>query len=201
MKAQEALSKGRNWLVSLVAVVGWYWSVARTRVEDLELSEEAERLVYECLLPGVYWEAAAGRARTPDERHRLRALAERLQEQAWQAPGALAALPQEQRGQVEQMARETAGLFSRSSSCVEGRNGHLALHHHGQGRLSETRLKALTVVHNYLLERADGTTAAERFFGARPTDLFGWLLQRLPDLPRPAAKRPPKAAPTTPRAR
>ena len=200
LKGREALSKGRTWVVSLVAVVGWFWTVARTRVEELALSEEAERQVYECLLPGVYWQAAADRARTPDERDRLGRLAERLQEQAWQTGGALAGLPEEERRQVEQVARETAGLFSRSSSCVEGRNGRLALHHHGQGRLSEQKLKALTVIHNYLLKRADGTTAAERFFGARPTDLFGWLLQRLPDLPRPAARRPPKATPTTPRA-
>jgi hypothetical protein len=77
---------------------------------------------------------------------------------------------------------------------VEGRNGRLSLHHHGQGRLSAARLKALGVVHNYLSRRADGTTAAERFFGSKPRDVFGWLLERLPELPRPAARRPKKPA-------
>ena len=47
-------------------------------------------------------------------------------------------------------------------------------------------------IHNYLVVRPDGTTAAERFFGQKPRDLFDWLLQRLPDLPRPASKRPRK---------
>src|SRR4051794_26453895 len=62
------------------------------------------------------------------------------------------------------------------------------------------RLKALTVIHNYRTQRADGTTAAERFFGKKPRDLFTWLLERLPDLPRPAAKRPNKATQTSAKA-
>jgi hypothetical protein len=199
-QAQAAVQKSRTWLGALVAVVAWFWSLAERRVEELGLSEAAEQLVYERLLPGLYWRAAAGRARTAQERERLRELAERLQQQAWRSGGALAALPVDERQQAERVAREVAGLFSRSSSCVEGRNGRLALYHHGQGRLSERKLKALTVVHNYLVERADGTSAAERFFGTRPRDPFTWLLERLPDLPRPAAKRPPKTAPSTPRA-
>ncbi len=32
--------------------------------------------------------------------------------------------------------------------------------------------------------------AAERFFGQKPKDVFSWLLERMPDLPRPARKRP-----------
>jgi hypothetical protein len=56
-------------------------------------------------------------------------------------------------------------------------------------RLSDRKLTALTGVHNYFVKRADGTTAAERFFGAKPRDLFEWLLDRV-DIPgRPAQKR------------
>ena len=51
----------------------------------------------------------------------------------------------------------------------------------------------MTVIHNYQSTRPDGTTAAERFFGKKPRDVFNWLLERLPDLPRPAAKRPQRA--------
>ncbi|MEF8770227.1 DUF6399 domain-containing protein [Candidatus Accumulibacter contiguus] len=43
----------------------------------------------------------------------------------------------------------------RSSSGVEGRNGQLALHHQGRHRLSDRKLAALTVVHNYHIRRAD----------------------------------------------
>ena len=76
-----------------------------------------------------------------------------------------------------------------SSSCVEGRNGRLSLYHHGQGPLHKERLQALTVWHNYGCERWDGTTAAERFFGSKPRPLFEWLLERMPELPRPAQRR------------
>jgi hypothetical protein len=87
---------------------------------------------------------------------------------------------------VERVGREAVSRFVRSSSCVEGRNGQLSLHHHGSHALSPGKLKALTVLHNYFIERADGSTAAERFFGQKPANLFEWLLQRFPDPARPA---------------
>ena len=76
------------------------------------------------------------------------------------------------------------------SSGVEGRNGQLALHHHGRHRLSDRKLAALTAVHNYHIRRADGTTAAERFFGRAHEALFAEVLQRMPLPPRPARRRP-----------
>jgi hypothetical protein len=75
-------------------------------------------------------------------------------------------------GLAETVARECADLFQRSSSPVEGRNGHLDLFHHGHHRLMTRKLKALTATHNYLKQRPDGTTAAERFFGKKPRDLL-----------------------------
>ena len=63
---------------------------------------------------------------------------------------------------------------------MEGRNGQLSLRHHGLHRLTTRKLGALGVLHNYLAKRPDGTTAAERFFGARPKPLMPWLLSRLP---------------------
>ena len=72
---------------------------------------------------------------------------------------------------------------------MEGRNGRLSLQQHGHSRVSERRLKALTVIHNYMVKRADGTTAAQRFFGQGHKDVFSWLLDRMPDLPRPAQQR------------
>jgi hypothetical protein len=155
----------------------------------LDLPEEAERAVCERLLPGLYWQQAAARARTAEERARKAELAERLLSETWAEGGALGRLKPGEQEEVMRVSREVVGLFARSRSCVEGRNGRLSLFHHGQTRLSAGRLKALTVIHNYVSERADGTTAAERFFGKKPRDVFAWLLRRLPDLPRPAARR------------
>ena len=73
---------------------------------------------------------------------------------------------------------------------MEGRNGQLSLRHHSLHCLQPEKPKALTVIHNYFLERDDGTTAAERFFEAAPRDLFGYLLDHLPLPARPAKKRP-----------
>jgi hypothetical protein len=192
-KAEEALSRGRRWVQLLVAAMEWFWAVARVCVEELDLPQQAERAVYEQLLPGLYWQQAARRARTAEERRQQEALAERLLGEAWAEGGVLSRLQQEDQEGVRRVSNEVVGLFARSSSCVEGRNGRLALFHHGQTRLSAGRLKALTVIHNYVSQRADGTTAAERFFGKKPRDVFAWLLERLPDLPRPAAKRPTRA--------
>ena len=191
-KATVALAKAEQWATALVAALGWFWTVAATKVEELDLAEQAEQAVNEELLPGLYWQAAARRGRTAEERQQKQELAERFLRQAWRTGGALGQLPEPRRQEVQRVAKEVVGLFCRSSSCAEGRNGRLSLLHHGQCRLSAGRLKALTAVHNYLAERPDGTTAAQRFFGQQPRDLFTGLLQRLPDLPRPAAKRPRK---------
>ena len=65
---------------------------------------------------------------------------------------------------------------------MEGRNGQLALRHHGLHRLSDRKLSALTGVHNYFIKRQDKTTAAERLFGTKPRDMFEFLLGKI-DLP------------------
>ncbi len=187
-KAQQAACKARTWVATLMGAVAWFWCLANARLEELELSEGQERVVKERLLAGHYWAMAARRARTAPERKRLAEMAEGLQEAAWQA-GEMLSLPEEERKEVQEVARQIAGLFQRSSSCVEGRNGRLSLQHHGHSRVSERRLKALTVIHNYMVKRSDGTTAAERLFGQQHKDVFPWLLERMPDLPRPAPKR------------
>lgn len=138
------------------------------------------------LLPAIYLEGASQRASPAEERRRLQSLSQLLHAHARDGP--LRDLPPSQQAEVEQVLKDCAGLFQRSSSCVEGKNGRLALHHHGLHRLSTRKLKALTTLHNYFLQRPDGTTAAQRFFGACPHDLFDWVLQRLPLPPRPGRR-------------
>jgi hypothetical protein len=186
---EETQAKGRKWITALVASMAWFWSVARQRLQELALPEEAEKAAEEKLLAGLYWQQAARRGRMPADRRHKRELAERLLKEAWAEGGPLSRLQEQERELVQRLAGEVVGLFSRSSSCVEGRNGRLALHHHGHTRLSDGRLKALTVVHNYVVRRDDDTTAAERFFGVKQRDTFAWLLERMPNLPKPAAKR------------
>ena len=83
------------------------------------------------------------------------------------------------------MARQ----FQRSSSAVEGRNGCLSqMYHNGRG-LTENRLRALTVIHNYGIKREDGTTAAMRLFDTEFPDLFSWLLGNMGELSLPRKNR------------
>jgi hypothetical protein len=184
-----AVTRVRGWLVPLVVTVGWFWDMVALFLERLNLSAVQERAVREYVLPGLYWQREARRGRDPEQRRQRRELSTRLLAAAWSSDSPLGSLPLRERESLERVCREAVALFQRSSSCVEGRNGRLSLLHHGHGPLSAGRLQALTVVHNYLSRRADGTTAAERFFGSKPRAVFDWLLERLPDLPRPAQRR------------
>jgi hypothetical protein len=186
---REKLAKARRVLPRLVASLAWLWHNVRLLVDSLGLSESEQRAVSEQLLPGLYWCAAGQRGRTAADKKRLGGLAQSCLDKAWQAGGVLDSLSAEKKEEVQRVGAEAVGRFVRSSSCVEGRNGWLSLHHHGCHALSPGKLKALTVLHNYFVERTDGTTAAQRFFGQKPADLFEWLLERVPDPPRPAKRR------------
>jgi hypothetical protein len=184
----QGIRKAHRLLPLFTSTLAFFHSEIRTRLGNLGLPPDVTEVVEQHLVPAAYLERAAAKAQPADARPPLRDLAVRLRELP-QATAMLAALDSEQRAHVERVAAECADLFQRSSSCVEGRNGQLSLQHHGLHRISASRLQALTVVHNFFLRRADGTTAAERFFGAKPDDLFPQLLRRLPMPARPAASR------------
>jgi len=105
------------------------------------------------------------------------------------ASASWAAVPTGLRAQAEAVARECTWLFIRSSACVEGRNGQLALHHHHLHRIPAKKLAALTTVHNYGTFRDDGTSPASRLFGQSHRDLFEYLCEHMPDPPHPRRRR------------
>ena len=92
------------------------------------------------------------------------------------------------RARVLTVAQRCVDLFVRTSSPVEGRNGQLSLHHHRTHHLTPALLKALTVIHNYVITRRDGTTAAERFAGKKHDDLFAHLVAIMPTPARPRVR-------------
>ena len=181
--SRERLDKARRVLPGLVAAVAFFWVRLRAAAVACYGTDAAwvERLV-----AGMYLRAASGKARCAAERKRLQSLAQECLSAARRGCGE----PPGGWSLAESRARQWAGWFQRSSSCVEGRNGVLSLHHHGLHRLSGRRLSALTALHNYWLRGSDGTTAAERFFGRKPADLFEHLLECMPLPARPAARRP-----------
>lgn len=188
-RSLKKIQKAQRLVGEMVATIAFVWLGIRARVEALSLATEVEQAVYDHLIPAIYLHLVSGKVGHAAQRQQLREKSEALLSPLLARAGPLAGLDQAELVLLEQVALECAQLFQRSSSCVEGRNGLLALFHHSLHRLSRRKLSALTTVHNYFVKRSDGTTAAERFFGSPPKDLFEWLLERV-DIPgRPAQKR------------
>ena len=187
-RAREHLAKAQRLTVPWLATLAFFWATVHTRAEALDLAPDLEQAVLTQLIPALYLERVAGRRTQAADRHRLMALSASLLEPLRQPTHPLQALAPARRAQIEATATGCADLFQRSSSCVEGRNGHLSLYHHGSHRLSDRKLAALTALHNYYVRRPDGTTAAERFFGRAHPALFEQVLAHV-DLPPPPRQK------------
>jgi hypothetical protein len=185
----KRIDKARRVVPKMVATLAFYHSTVNTTVAALALPPEAAYVVLHLLIPAFYLQRVAGKARTAAERAAHQALADSLMARARAPDGPLASLAPALLDRVLRVAADCAALFHRASSCVEGRNGQLALRYHCLHRLSTRKLAALTTLHNYFIRRQDGTTAAERFFGAPPADLFQYLLDHLNVPARPAKSR------------
>ena len=143
------------------------------------------------VLPAFYLEKAAAQSSETERRERLldraRELVRPLQE-ADESP--LLMLSEATVTHLFTLGRSWVRMYERTSSCVEGRNGQLSRYQHGHRRLSARKLAALTVLHNFWTTRDDDTTPAQRLFQQPTADLFDYLLDVMPNLPRPAQKRP-----------
>lgn len=185
----QKIAKAKRVVVAMIATLAFFWLTLRAKVEQLALPPAVERAVYDQLIPAIYLDLVSEKVTEAPQRHALKKKVAELLAPLQDTASPLQGLAPEDLHTIEQVARECAQLFQRSSSCVEGRNGQLALRHHSLHRLRDQKLAALTTVHNYFVPRSDGTTAAERFFGTKPGNLFEWVLARV-DLPGwPAQKR------------
>ena len=178
----QKIAKAKRVVVTMVATLAFFWLTLRAKVEHLALPPAVERAMYDQLIPAIYLDLVSEKVAAAPQRHALKKKVAELLAPLHGAASPLQGLTPEDLHVIEQVAQECAELFQRSSSCVEGRNGQLALRHHSLHRLRDQKLAALTTVHNYFVKRSDGTTAAERFFSAKPGNLFEWVLERV-DLP------------------
>lgn len=183
--ALDKIKKARRVCTSLVGTIAFYWMMLNELIESLSLSCLHEQLLRDTLIPAYYLMIASKKAKTAALRQQIKQKAEQLfsdldNNEVW--------FDTDQTEQILLMnaAKNCAQLFQRSSSCLEGRNGYLSLRHHGLHHLSERKLGALTVIHNYFTTRPDHTTAAERLFGKKPRDLFEYITKTLPSVSRPA---------------
>ena len=185
----EHIDKARRVVAAMITTVTFFHRTIGNWIEQLCLPEPLEQFIVERWIPARYIELVAERATDSETRVRLRQAAAKLMPSPQHIGSMLSSLCDNDRLLIAYTVEQCAQLFQRSSSAVEGRNGHLSLFHHGHHRLPETKLAARTVIHNYMKLRPDATTAAERFFGHPPQDLFQWLLERMSPPSRPAKPR------------
>ena len=180
--SRKLLEKSERMVPKMVATLRFYERCERQQIDALGLPPDEEALLRNHLIPAAYLERVA-RQSEPAERRRT------LQARAVQLRAGVSQIPLDRLSGLQAVADACIHVFQRSSSCVEGRNGRLSQYHHALRGLTVLRQNTLTVLHNYLPSQSGEPTPAERFFGARPADLVGTLLEQLPDPPRPARSR------------
>ena len=184
-KQKKKLEKSKGSLGSMITVLAFFFSFLTLMVKSMGLDGLHGQL-FEQLVSIQYLRMCLQRAKKKRQKERIKGTIEKLEEMLgknhlW------GEITEEVKSKWWCQALECAQVFQRSSSCVEGRNGQLSLKFHAFRRIKADSLKVLTVLHNFFIKRADGTTAAERFFGQKPRDLFTWLLDKV-ELPRPRKK-------------
>jgi hypothetical protein len=188
----ERIAKAERVVPKMQATLEFVSGYVRQRVRQLDLAQPASYAMHAHLIPSYYLERVAS-TRTVTQGEPLRTLAQRLRTPLFKPGGALSHLPLAEQSQLKAEATKLADVFQRSSSNVEGRNGYLSLRNHQLRGLDRPRKReCLTAVHNFLLTRPDGTTAAERFFGQKPRSMFAAILGSV-DIP-PAPLSPPRRA-------
>jgi hypothetical protein len=153
---------------------------AKLAVGGLQVAETVRSLVFEVLIPYAYVVQCLRRSERGSERELLRQTLASLRGKLLEREGVWCTLSTPVRAQLWRFADRIARTFVRSSSMTEGRNGWTSLRQHQRHRLTDADLRALRVVHNFVVERADGTTAAQRLFGQRPRSLFAHLCRVIP---------------------
>lgn len=145
------------------------------------------------LLPWLYWQVILQRTPTnPKNRPLLDYYQQLIKESTHKYIGhpLTSQLNSAQMHLCQQWADQVVNSFQRSSSQVEGRNGHLAFMHKANRGIAEQRLKVLTVVHNFDIHRADGSTPAQRLFQQTFPDLFEHVLQNVTAFKEPRGPKP-----------
>ena len=187
------IDKAHRVAKDMVATVAFFFAMIEQYMMNTDLNEHEIAIMKDFPIPGFYLRRAAGNEKDADRRDAIFKKSEELLSITGKADGPLNGYGEERKKLLERAARECAEFFQRSSSCVEGRNAQLSLRHHGIHRLSEERLMALTVVHNFHVKRPDGTTPAQRFFESDHANLFEWLVENMGYPARPR-KRSDRAA-------
>jgi hypothetical protein len=190
----RAIAKAERVIAGMAGSVAFVLAQWRGAIEEMGLDAKEFWQAYSRLMPAAYMERMAGGRRKMDAEPLL-AKAQELRDLAFSETSPLHHRSLEERKNILMECREWSFLFQRSSSALEGRNGRLSQNHAAGRGTSERRLQVGTVLANFFVERADGTTAAERFFAQKPKNIVEWVFEKMPDY---AASRKTLRSPLTP---
>jgi hypothetical protein len=178
-RCKNHVHKAQRVTASMVATIAFFFQLIDIYLDNLHISDADKHLMHNYLIPGHYLKLAAEKEKDVKRKRDMIQKATELLSMVDRHGGSEGKCTDSKIEDLMNAAMHCAQFFQRSSSCVEGRNAQLALRHQGIHRLSEKQLKTLTVIHNYYIERPDGSTAAERFFESKPNDLFNYLLDHM----------------------
>lgn len=181
-KAISAIATFQQQLPDLFRGVHAWWKWATQALETQTTPVEVQNWILGLLLPWVYWLQQVDKTQHPQFKARYQLAADTAAQQLLAHP-LTQSMPAPERQSWIDWARWMANNYQRTSSAIEGRNGYLTrLHHAGRGFSPQT-LKVLTIIHNFHLQRPDGSTAAQRLFDYEFPDLFEWVVHHISDLP------------------
>lgn len=180
---RNGIRKLKNQIKSLSAIIDIWWSWVDQCLAQNQCQSNVIQWAKEYLLPVIYWQQQIRRTKNPNLRKDYQGAYFKAKMCLQQHPVTLL-LSQLDREKWWNWGIWMVSKFQRSSSPVEGRNGYLSQVHHNRRGLSSKRLKVSTVIHNFSLQRNDGTTAAERLFGQQFPDLFEYLVENIGELPQ-----------------
>jgi len=195
-KALKRVAKAQRLIPVLVDMISYYHRQVNDILEKTDYSEAQTRILKTIIMPALYMLTIAKKKKTPEERKRLENLSNTLLLPIWgeDMPPEIALLTPDQLDKMLKTANDAVQIFQRSSSAVEGRNAQLNLQQHCRHKLSDRKLAALTVHHNFFLKREDGSTAASRFFGTTHPCLFEYIKQKISTVGRPRKRKTLKLA-------
>ena len=188
-RGRDLLAKVKRSFGSMARLVSTFHDLVHAIVTaELPTDAGLRALVLTTLIPLFFVQLTLHKTTESQERQRLQEIVVNIQKALRVLPE-WTGLPSATKKQLEQLAYGCACLFHRATSCLEGRNGVLRQSFHALHRFSESRLEALTIMHNFVVRRFDGTTAAQRFFGKCPSAFLPHLMQGM-HLPQPRAAQP-----------
>jgi hypothetical protein len=180
--SKRRLQKFRNQLDDLSQHVGVWWYWIHALLADAAPDPILRAWVVNRMMPVLYWHSRLCQTKKKEQRQ-LYQMAWKKAVKALQEDPFTQSLPEEQITQWRLWCERKVKHFQRTSSAVEGRNGCLSQAYHNGRGLTPSRLKALSVIHNYGIRHWDGSTPANRLFEREFPDLFEWLLAEMKPLP------------------